>query len=160
VEDAIMARRPSVQPTEGELEILKVLWETGSGELGRVRAGLQKSRPVAASTVATMLKVMLGKGLVERTDGPRGYLWSARVSRREATSGLIGRLLDHVFDGSAQRLVAHLIREGTLSNRDRDEIRRLLETSSGRDESEAESRTIPRLDQPGPGAQKKGRAKR
>jgi predicted transcriptional regulator len=109
------------------LEILRVLWKTGPIELGGVRAELQKARPIAASTIATMLKVMLVKGLVRREDGAKGYLWSATAGRRETTSGLIGRLLDLVFDGSARPLVAHLIREGTLSEQDRAEIRRLLD---------------------------------
>ncbi len=100
---------------------------TGPAELGQVKSALQRQRPVATTTVATMLKVMLGKKLVERHEGPRGYRWSARVTRKAAASRLIGKLLNHVFDGSAQRLVAHLVQDGTLSDRDRDEIRRLLE---------------------------------
>jgi len=84
---------------------------------------------VASTTVATMLQVMLGKGLVKRTRGPRGFLWSAKVSQEAAASRLLRKMLDHVFDGSAQRLVMHLLDEGKLSARDCQEIRRLLETS-------------------------------
>jgi predicted transcriptional regulator len=122
-----MARPPSSQPTDGEIKILKILWQIGPAELGQIRSALQAHRPVASTTVATMLKVMLGKGLVQRLEGREGYRWSARVSRRAAASALISKLLDHVFDGSAQRLVAHLLEEGKLSIRDRGEIRRLLE---------------------------------
>src|ERR1700730_5936027 len=107
-----MARPPSKQPTDGELEILKVLWETGPAGLGQVHAALEERREVATTTVATMLKMMLAKELVHREDGPKGSLWSARVSRKAALSGLIGKLVTHVFDGSARRLVAHLIEEG------------------------------------------------
>jgi predicted transcriptional regulator len=56
-----MARPPSLQPTDGEMEILKVLWAIGPAELGRIRATVQERRPVATTTIATMLKVMLGK---------------------------------------------------------------------------------------------------
>jgi BlaI family transcriptional regulator, penicillinase repressor len=127
-----MARPPSIQPTDGEMELLKILWETGPAEFGRIRSALQQHRPVAATTVATMLKVMLGKNLVERREGPRGYLWSARITRKAAASRLVRKLLDHLFDGSAQRLVAHLLQEGKFNDQDRDEIRRLLE---GHDQS-------------------------
>ena len=48
---------------------------------------LYKRRGVAITTVATMLKMMLDKEMVEREDGPRGYLWTARVSRKAAVSG-------------------------------------------------------------------------
>ena len=73
-----MARPPSKQPTDGELEILKVLWETGPAGLGQIHAVLEERRGVAITTVATMLKMMLAKEMVEREDGPRGYLWTAR----------------------------------------------------------------------------------
>jgi len=125
-----MARPPSNQPTDAELEILKALWEHGPAGLGQVHAAVQENRPVALTTTATTLKVMLTKGLVERQDGPRGYLWSAATSRETAASGLLGKLVHHVFDGSARRLVAHLIEEGELSARDREEIRALLEGSA------------------------------
>jgi BlaI family transcriptional regulator, penicillinase repressor len=131
-----MARPASTQPTDGELEILKVLWPSGPVPLGQVCAALRRRRPVAPTTVATMLQVMRGKGLVKRSRGPRGFLWSAKVSQEAAASRLLGKVLDHVFDGSAQRLVAHLLDEGKLSTRDRQEIRRLLETSGRRKPSD------------------------
>ena len=122
-----MARAPSKQPTDGEMELLKILWDVGPAGLGRVHEVLQGQRPVAMTTVATMLKMMKEKGLVDREDGPRGYVWSALVSRQDAASGLIGKLVQHVFDGSARRLVAHLIAEGSLDDRERAEILALLQ---------------------------------
>jgi BlaI family transcriptional regulator, penicillinase repressor len=122
-----MARTPSMQPTDGELEILNVLWDSGPVDLGTVRAALLSKRPVATTTVATMLKLMREKGLVERADGPKGYLWSAKVSRKSARSGLLGKLLDLAFDGSARGLVAHMLEAGKLSAGDRDAIRKLLD---------------------------------
>jgi predicted transcriptional regulator len=125
-----MARPPSRQPTDGELEILKLLWEAGPSQLGHVTAALNQDRKVATTTVATMLKVMLEKGLVERKDGPRGYRWAAKVSRQAAESGLTLKLIDRLFEGSARRLVAHLIEEGKLTAADRREIQEMLDQAS------------------------------
>jgi BlaI family penicillinase repressor len=124
-----MARSASLQPTDGELEILKVLWTSGAAPLRDVCAALRRQRPVASTTVATMLQIMRKKGLVKRTRGTRGFLWAAKVTQEAATSRLLQKLLDHVFDGSAQRLVAHLLDEGTLSDQDCREIRHLLKTT-------------------------------
>ncbi len=121
-----MARPASTQPTDGELEILKILWNLGPAGLGQIHQVLHERRGVALTTVATVLKMMLAKELVEREDGPRGYLWKARVSRRATVSGLIGKLVQHAFDGSARRLVAHLVQEGDLNDREREEIAELL----------------------------------
>ena len=127
-----MARPKSKQPTDRELEILHVLWETGPTGLGHIRRSLEKHRPAVTTTVATMLNVMLDKGLVKRTEGPRGYLWSARLSRKKTTSGMLRKLLDGAFEGSATRLVAHLIEEERLSQSDRQEIQRMLSEASKR----------------------------
>lgn len=126
-----MARPPSAHPTDAELDILKVLWDAGPCELGRIVSALNRQRSVASTTVATTLKVMMQKGWVERAQGPRGYQWSARVSRQQTTSGLLRRLVDRVFDGSAGRLVARLVEDGAIDPREREEIRRLLEAGEG-----------------------------
>ena len=122
-----MARPSSTQPTDGELRILQVLWEAGPAELGKVCSALRRSRPVATTTVATMLKVMREKGLVKRSQGPRGYLWSATAGEKVTTKGLLRKLLDTAFEGSAQRLVAHLLEDGKLSRADRAQIQQMLD---------------------------------
>ena len=129
-----MARPPSSQPTEGELEILKVLWEQGPSGLKQVCDGMRKGRPVATTTVATMLKLMQEKGLVDRGEGEsaRGSVYLAAVSREAASTSLVRRLMDLVFDGSARGLVAHMLETEKLSERDRDEIRRLLDEDDAR----------------------------
>jgi BlaI family penicillinase repressor len=125
-----MARKASTQPTDGELEILKILWDLGPVGLGQIHLVLHERRGVAVTTVATMLKMMLAKELVEREDGPRGYLWKARVGRNATVSGLIGKLVQHVFDGSARRLVAHLVEEGELDQDEREELVNILRAES------------------------------
>lgn len=121
-----MARPKSTQPTDGELEILKLLWEAGPSELGQVCAELRRQRAVATTTVATMLSVMLEKGLVKRGRGPKGYLWSAKAGRKETTRRLVEKLIDRAFDGSAQLLMAHLVESQKLSEKDRREVLSLL----------------------------------
>lgn len=119
-----MARPPSPSPTERELEILQVLWEAGEASLSEVREALSRERPVAATTVASMLKIMSDKGQVERTPDRR---WRALVSRNTAGQGLLDRLLNVVFDGSAQRLVAHVVESHPLTKQEVDQLRKLLE---------------------------------
>jgi predicted transcriptional regulator len=121
-----MPRPPADRPTDAELDILTILWDYGPAELGAIHAALNQHRKVALTTVATMLTLMLGKRLVTRRKGKRNYLWSARVSRDAAAQGMVRRLLDRVFDGSAHQLVAHLLEHEQLSDADRREIAALL----------------------------------
>jgi predicted transcriptional regulator len=121
-----MPRPPADRPTDAELDILTILWDYGPAELGAIHAALNQHRKVALTTVATMLTLMLGKRLVTRKKGTRNSLWSARVSRDAAAQGMVRRLLDRVFDGSAHQLVAHLLEHEQLSDADRREIAALL----------------------------------
>jgi len=121
-----MARHPSTHPTDGELEILQVLWRAGPCSIGQICKTLRLRRSVAITTVATMLKVMLEKKLVQRKHGKRSYLWSARTTRQSAASSMLRKLVDLVFEGSAQRLVAHLVESGQLSDEEREAVRRMM----------------------------------
>lgn len=121
-----MARPASTHPTDGELEILRVLWQRGPSSLGDVCDALRDQRPVATTTVATMLRVMLDKRLVRRRRAARGYQWSAAVTHDAAARSMVGKLVDGIFDGSAQRLVAHLVEGGRLSAGELADLRRLL----------------------------------
>ena len=123
-----MARPPSTHPTDGELELLQVLWQAGPCSLGQICTALRLRRPIATTTVATILKTMLGKKLVVRKNTPQGYLWSANTTRQNAATGLVRKLVDLVFDGSAHRLVAHLLESDQLSDREREELGRLIGT--------------------------------
>jgi predicted transcriptional regulator len=125
-----MARPANPHPTDGELEILRVLWERESASLGEVCEALRRERQVATTTVATMLGVMLDKGLVRRKKAARGNQWSAAVTHAAAAKGMVGKLVDDVFDGSASRLVSHLVEGGKLSEGELAELRQLIDGNS------------------------------
>lgn len=97
--------------------------------LGKVYDGVREKRGVARTTVATMLGVMREKGLVKRSEptGGGGYVWEASVNRESAARGMMGKLIDSVFEGSAQRMVAHLVKDGRLSKEELDELWELIE---------------------------------
>ncbi|WZO98374.1 BlaI/MecI/CopY family transcriptional regulator [Isosphaeraceae bacterium EP7] len=125
-----MARPASELPTDGEWAILRALWDLAPATLGEVREGLRAAgKPAATTTVATILKVMERKGLVTRDAAPRGARWSPVPTRDSAASGLLTKVMDAAFDGSARRLAAHLIEQGALTRQDRDAIRAMLDAA-------------------------------
>lgn len=121
-----MARPPTDEPTPAELEILNVLWETGPMPLSQICEALRLNRPVATTTVATVLTVMLKKDLVTRDRVERGSLWAAKISRQSTAKGMVSKLVERLFAGSAKSLVAHLIDEGKISAAQRQELLELL----------------------------------
>jgi predicted transcriptional regulator len=129
-----MPRPPSQHPTDGELEILRVLWDRGPSVLGEICEALRREREVATTTVATMLRLMLDKGLVRRKsvdakNGRRGQQWSAAVTQTATARSLVGKLVEGVFDGSAGRLAVHLVEAGQLSPTELAELRKLIDSN-------------------------------
>ena len=123
-----MPRPGSKHPTEGELTILKVLWDHGPTRLSAICESLSVKRKTAPSTVATMLKIMKNKGLVKRVASSRRVVWQAELSQEKAGGGMLQSLMNRLFDGSASKVVMHLLEGGDLSQTDQEEIRRLLES--------------------------------
>ena len=122
-----MPRPANPHPTDGELEILHVLWAEGPVALRKICDTLRKERDVATTTVATMLRVMHDKGLVKRQGAGRGALWTANVSHKSAAGGMVRKLVDGVFQGSADRLVTHLVEGGQLTRKQLKELRELID---------------------------------
>ncbi len=125
-----MARPASVHPTDGELEILRVLWASGPTALSTLCETLRQQREVATTTIATMLRVMSEKGLVKRLGSGRGAQWTAAITQKRTAKKMVGKLVDHVFDGSADLLAAHLIEGGQLSTKQLAELRDLIDQRS------------------------------
>jgi BlaI family transcriptional regulator, penicillinase repressor len=124
-----MPRPPSQHPTDGELEILRVLWERGPSSLSEICEALRRDREVATTTVATMLRVMLEKELVRRKPASRGHQWSAAVTQNATARSMVGKLVEGVFDGSAARLAVHLVEAGKLNADELVELRNLIDTN-------------------------------
>jgi BlaI family transcriptional regulator, penicillinase repressor len=125
-----MPRPSNPHPTDGELEILRVLWSAGPSSLSAICESLRTEREVATTTVATMLRLMLDKKLVKRAGAGRGATWSAAITQKSAARGMVRKLLEGVFEGSAHRLAAHLVEGGQLTGKQLAELKQLIDQQS------------------------------
>lgn len=90
-----------------EREVFETLCRLEGGTAAGVRAAL--SDPLSDSAVRTMLSRLEAKGLVERTSGPDGFLYSP-VQRTEAVAaGALKRMIDTFFAGSAASAATALL---------------------------------------------------
>ena len=89
-----------------ELECIKVLWRLSSGTVAQVRAGL--SRPLAYTTVMTVLDRMSVKGVVERRKSGRAYQYFARLDLDAARQAAVRHLIDNLFENDRTALVRYL----------------------------------------------------
>jgi predicted transcriptional regulator len=102
-----MARQKTEQLTPLELEIMHVLWEMGPANVQSVQQKLE--RPLAYTTVQTMLNILHRKGKVKRVLKERAYFYKPAVSRRQVASLHVGDMVERLFGGSAENLVMSLL---------------------------------------------------
>jgi predicted transcriptional regulator len=129
-----MPRPPSSQPTEVELQILRVLWGQGSATARQIHNRLAEARDTNYSTTVKMLSVMLDKGLVRRDDTVRPQTFSPAVTQQRTQQKMLKDLIQKVYDGSTGSLVLQALASQKASPQALAEIRRLLNELEGGDQ--------------------------
>lgn len=122
-----MSRPKEEQPTAGELEVLKVLWDRGPSTVREVMDVLNDTRPRAYTSVMSLLNVMTDKGLLLRQPRGRAFVYKPRSDRGRTLRRMVGDLVGRAFEGSTSQLVAHLLDQAKPSAAELDEIRRAIE---------------------------------
>jgi BlaI family transcriptional regulator, penicillinase repressor len=105
---------------ERELDVMKFLWAHGSGTVTEVRDGLPAR--LAYTTVLTILRNLEAKGFLRRQEEGRAHRYFPRVKQRAAQRRALRRLIDSLFRGSPEALLAHLVEDHDLSP---DDLRRI-----------------------------------
>jgi predicted transcriptional regulator len=136
--------------TERELEIMQVLWSLGKARLGELQEALNQrgGEPVAPSTVATQLNLLIHKGYVSQTGRHGRSLYAPLCSREEATRSLLQDFLARVGLGRAPAFLIRLLKDERLTAADRAALHAILR--------ESESGT-PRRSRPAPPAEESPR---
>lgn len=111
-----------MNPTDREIEILKVLWDLGEGS---VRAVLERMAPdggIHFNTVQTQLRIMDRKGLVSHRREGRTLIYRPLYTREQESS----RFLQKVFDGSLDQLVLSMLAAEKLTPQKLDELEEMI----------------------------------
>lgn len=110
--------------TDRELDVMSVLWRRGSGTVAEVRSELEDA--LAYTTVLTVLQTLEEKGHVRHEEEGRAYRYHPLVAPETAGGSALQRILEKIFHGSAETLLAQLVRERDLSEAELERMRRLL----------------------------------
>jgi predicted transcriptional regulator len=139
-----MARKPSKNLTERELEIMQVLWALGEARLGEIQEALNQSgQPVAPSTVATQLNLLMHKGYVTQTGRHGRSLYVPTCSRQEATKNLLDDFLARVGLGRAPGFLIQMLKNERLTAADRAALQELLRDNDPEAPRRPRSRSTP-----------------
>ena len=105
-----------------QLRIMKALWARGEATVAAIQEAVPGGADLAYTTVATMLRKMEARGLVEHRADGRTFIYRAAVAEDQVTRGMAEHVLDRLFGGSVEALVNNLLTTREVS---RDELARL-----------------------------------
>jgi len=109
-----------------QLAIMRVLWARGEASASEVHASLFEERGLAPTTIATMLRKMEDKGVVEHRAQGRQFIYTSCIEEADVREGMVGDLVERLFRGDSTALVNHLIEAGELDANELDDLRARL----------------------------------
>ena len=117
-----------------QLALMRQLWsrgDAGEASVAEVAEALRAERPLAHTTVATLLTRLEKRGLVAARREGRGLVYRARVSEAQVQRSMVSGLLSNLFEGKASALLTHLLDENEIGAADLAQMRELLKKKGG-----------------------------
>ena len=109
-----------------ELQVMKLIWGKDSSTVRDVWEKLYPEKRLAYTTIATVIRQLEGKGFLKHSEKDRTYIYRPVMDQDEVSQGVLGELIDGLFDGSAAKLVTALIRSEHFTKEDLDQIQRII----------------------------------
>lgn len=106
---------------------MRVLWQRGPSTVREVYETINQVKATGYTTVLKLMQIMTEKGLVQRDEEQRAHVYEARFEQGETQRQLVGDLLERAFDGSAAKLLMHVLSDKKASAEELSEIRKLLD---------------------------------
>ena len=116
-----------VKPTEGELEILQVLWEKEYATVREVHETILKTKEAGYTTTLKLMQIMFEKGLVIRDDSAKTHIYRPNVSKEKTQNQFLGKMITSLFGGSSSQLVMQALGSQSPTREELDEIQELLD---------------------------------
>ncbi len=109
-----------------ELQIMNVVWDSGKATVHDVKNALSR-RKSAYSTILTMMRKLEAKGYLEHEVDGRTYVYRPSISQQAVRQGVLGDLVERLFEGSTSLLLTSLVEQNRISENELCEIRKLIE---------------------------------
>jgi predicted transcriptional regulator len=109
-----------------QITLMRVFWSRPSASAAEVVAELRATRPLAHTTVATLLSRLEKRGLLLAIREGRQVAYRAAVSQQDVRRSMVSALLAGLFDGEARGLLSHLVDQRSIGADELAEIRTAL----------------------------------
>ena len=126
-----MARGKTSRPTDRELTILRILWDSGPSTVRHVNDAMNEDSQTGYTTTLKLMQIMTDKGLLRRDDSQFKHIFEPALTEEKAQKQLVGDLLERAFSGSAEKLVMRALSAKTISAEELASIRKMLDEFEG-----------------------------
>jgi predicted transcriptional regulator len=109
-----------------ELQIMNVVWEKGKATVHDVKDVLGRGRKPAYSTILTMMRKLEAKGYLEHDVDDRTYVYRPTISQQTVRHGVLGDIVDRLFEGSPSLLLNSLVEQNRISEKELKQIQKLI----------------------------------
>jgi predicted transcriptional regulator len=113
--------------TEGELELMTILWRGEGATVSEVLAAMPADRPLAYTSISTILRILEQKGIVKSEKVGRGHRYLPTVAKGDYEAFALHQVVSKVFDGQPMSLVRRLIDTAKLTRKDLASLKDLLD---------------------------------
>jgi predicted transcriptional regulator len=111
--------------TQRELDIMSVLWELGEATVTEVRDRVDPD--LAYTSISSMIRTLELKGYVSHRRGEgKTHIYFPAIDPETAGETALTRVLDKIYGGSPIKLLAHLMEQNRLSEKELERMRELL----------------------------------
>lgn len=114
------------EPTETELEILKILWNNGPSSVKTVNQELNHKKVTGYTTTLKLMQIMHGKGLVDRDESQRQHIYIAAIAENQVKRSFIKKMMKNLYEGSASQMVMQILGSETTSAKELEEIKNFI----------------------------------
>jgi len=117
--------------TKRELDIMSVLWDLGEATVNEVRDRVDPN--LAYTGISSMIRTLETKGYVSHRRGEgKTHVYFPVIEPEAAGESALGRVLDKIYGGSPIKLLAHLVDQRRLSEKELTRMRELLKRPTKR----------------------------
>jgi predicted transcriptional regulator len=120
-------RRPHPTLTPQELAIMKVVWRLETVTVRDVYEAIRARRPIAYTTVMTMMRILEEKGYLLKSSSDRAHVYTPAKPRQQVMGAMVRDFVDRVFDGAPDSLLLHLAKDNKLTPKQRRIVEKLVE---------------------------------
>jgi len=125
-----------MQISDAEWIVMNLIWTSSPIEAAEVIDRTAAANGWSSATVKTMLHRLVRKGALATEQNGKKYLYSPAVRREACVRQASRSFLERVFGGDATPALIHFVKAAKLTEKDKDEIRAMLDRKNNRNDGE------------------------